>query len=78
MSNYKHAGGVFAGAAIVAAALVIIGNAVAALVSREMGEVAAFITVQAALVAALFAPAVIKELGDRETLSVYRAMRTQR
>jgi hypothetical protein len=77
MTNYKHAGSVFAGAAIAGAALFVIANAVAALVGRELGEVAAFFTVQVALAAALFAPFVVKELGERETLSVYRAMREQ-
>lgn len=77
MSTYQNAGGVFASIAIVAAALFFLANAMAALVSHQIGGLSVVFSVEAALAAGLFLPAILRRLGDHETLSVYREMTAQ-
>jgi hypothetical protein len=52
----------------------VLGGAVGAAVNHEIGNLAALVTAQIALLALFFVPPVLADLGDRQTLSVYRAM----
>jgi hypothetical protein len=78
MSTWKHAGGVFASAAVIAVSAFILVGSLEAFAARQIGEVSLFLATQATLAAALFMPAVFSRMGDRETLSVYREMSNRR
>jgi hypothetical protein len=54
--------------------LAVLAEAVRAAVNHEIGNLAALVTAQSALLALAFLPPVLKDLSDRQTLSVYRAM----
>ncbi len=77
MSDYRNAGSVFASIAIEVAALFFLVSAIAASVSHTIGGLALVLSVETALAAGLFLPVVLRRLGDRETLSVYREMLRQ-
>ena len=61
--------------AVVLVAVAVLGGIANALVNREIGSLGLMISAEVALLALFFVPPVLAEMRDRQTLSVYRAMR---
>ena len=61
--------------AVVLTALAVLGGIANALVHHEIGSLGLMISAEATLFALFFVPPVLAEMRDRQTLSVYRAMR---
>lgn len=61
--------------AVVLTAVAVLGGIANALVHREIGSLGLMISAEATLLALFFVPPVLAEMRDRQTLSVYRAMR---
>ena len=61
-------------AAIVVSGMVL-ASAGSEFLHREIGGVALLVVAQSAVAAAIFLSAVLANLGDRETLSLYKGMR---
>jgi hypothetical protein len=64
--------------AVVLTAVAVLGGIATALVNREIGSLGLMISAEATLLALFFVPPVLAEMRDRQTLSVYRAMRRGR
>ena len=62
-------------AAVVLTAVAVLGGIANALVNREIGSLGLMIAAEVTLLALFFVPPVLAEMRDRQTLSVYRAMR---
>lgn len=65
-------------AAVVLTAVAVLGGIANALVNREIGSLGLLIAAEVTLLALFFVPPVLAEMRDRQTLSVYRAMRGTR
>lgn len=57
-----------------AVSLAVLVGTVRAAMTHEIGSLAALVTAQIALLALAFVPPVLRDVRDRQTLSVYRAM----
>jgi hypothetical protein len=55
-------------------AVAVLGGTLRAFLNHEIGSLALLVASQMSLLALFFAPPVLAELRDRQTLSVYRAM----
>ncbi len=76
MTKLQNSGNKFAAWGVAALAVGVLAATVRAAVQHELGNFDAVLTAQIALVALAFAPPILSELRDRQTLSVYRAMRS--
>lgn len=65
-------------AAVVLTAIAVLGGIANALVNREIGSLGLMIAAEVTLLVLFFVPPVLAEMRDRQTLSVYRAMRRSR
>ena len=74
MTKLQNSGNKFAAWGVAALAVGVLAATVRSAVQHELGNFDAVLTAQIALVALAFAPAILSELRDRQTLSVYRAM----
>jgi hypothetical protein len=75
MKQFLTKGNALAAAGIVALSAGVLAAVVRGTLLHEVGSLNSVITAQIALLALAFLPPVLSELRDRQTLSVYRAMR---
>ena len=61
--------------AILVIALAVLAATMRAFLNHEINGMALMFAAQISILAAVFAPPVLNEMRDRQTLSVYRAMR---
>jgi hypothetical protein len=59
-------------------ALAVLAATFRSFLNHEINGLAMLVSSQSSLLALFFAPAVLAEMGDRQTLSVYRSMDTGR
>jgi hypothetical protein len=78
MSKLKHVGSVFGSWAGAIISLLVLAGAFLATADREAGAFSLLVVVYAAAAAGFLLPVVLRELDDRETLSVYREMTARR
>ena len=74
MTSFLTNGNKLAALGVAAISLSVLGAAGKAFLNHEVGTLSMLIAVQTALFGLFLVPAVLSELGDRQTLSVYRAM----
>ncbi len=75
MDKFRITGQKFSFIAVVLTAVAVLVGIANALVHREIGSLGLMISAEATLLALFFVPPVLAEMRDRQTLSVYRAMR---
>lgn len=76
MTKLQNSGNTLAAWGIAALAAGVLVATVRAAAQHQLGNLDSVVTVQIAIVALALVPAVFSELRDRQTLSVYRAMRS--
>ncbi len=60
--------------AVGAISLIVLAGTLRAFLNHEIGSLALLVASQISLLALFFAPPVLAEVSDRQTLSVYRSM----
>ncbi len=78
MDTYRKTGHKLSFYAVLATALAVLAGIGNALVNHEIGSLGLMVSAEVTLLALFFVPPVLAEMGDRQTLSVYRAMRQRR
>ena len=78
MNKFLTTGNTFAAWGVAALAGGALGATIVAALEHKLGSLDSVITAQIALAALAFVPPVLSELRDRQTLSVYRAMRLRK
>ncbi|MFM2123839.1 MAG: hypothetical protein RL328_290 [Acidobacteriota bacterium] len=78
MNKFLATGNNFAAWGVAALSGAVLGATIIGALQHKLGSLDSVITAQIALAALAFVPPVLSELRDRQTLSVYRAMRLRK